>query len=103
MKRPRSVRNHDRRQNRRRTDLKYPCGGLEKNFSGPLFFCLSSVEGDFFGTWSVVFCKHRGGRPKTLSVQMKEVLFMRKNFSQMTDEEKKQLFLEMAKKFGGVD
>ena len=28
---------------------------------------------------------------------------MRKNFSQMTDEEKKQLFMEMAKKFSGVD
>jgi len=28
---------------------------------------------------------------------------MRKNFSQMTDEEKRMLFMEMAKKFGGVD
>ena len=53
------------------------------------------------GLWYSVSTE--GGRPKTLSVQMKEVLFMRKNFSQMTDEEKKQLFLEMAKKFGGVD
>ena len=43
------------------------------------------------------------GGAKTLPVQKKEVLFMRKNFSQMTDEEKKRLFLEMAKKFGGVD
>lgn len=36
-------------------------------------------------------------------MKMKEVLLMRKPFSQMTDEEKKLLFMEMARKFSGVD
>ena len=74
-----------------------------KNFRVRRFFVFHRRNGTFLvhGLWYSVSTE--GGRPKTLSVQMKEVLFMRKNFSQMTDEEKKQLFLEMAKKFGGVD
>ena len=51
----------------------------------------------FFGTWGFVYFHQK------VKTRSKEGFKMKKNFSQMTDEEKRMLFMEMAKKFGGVD